>query len=63
MHGDFGRTTPNLSTLMEVECDILQLDVEVTITNWNVISVSTILSPLSVYTVSVTLTWRRKNVP
>ena len=29
VHGDFGRTTPNLSSLTGVECDILELDVEV----------------------------------
>ena len=29
VHGDFGRTTPNLCTLLDMECDILELDVEV----------------------------------
>ena len=29
VHGDFGRTQPNLGTLMRTNADILQLDVEV----------------------------------
>lgn len=29
VHGDFGRTKPNLGVLMETEVDILELDVEV----------------------------------
>lgn len=29
VHGDFGRTKPNLGALMETEVDILELDVEV----------------------------------
>lgn len=29
VHGDFGRTQPNLSSITGVECDILELDVEV----------------------------------
>lgn len=29
VHGDFGRTQPNMSTITGVECDILQLDVKV----------------------------------
>ena len=27
VHGDFGRTTPNLGTMLGCECDILSLDV------------------------------------
>ncbi|XP_048732114.2 tRNA pseudouridine synthase Pus10-like [Ostrea edulis] len=34
VHGDFGRTTPNLGTLMEVECDILELDVQSVELDW-----------------------------
>ena len=30
VHGDFGRTQPNLGSIMEKETDILELDVEVT---------------------------------
>ena len=29
MHSDFGRTQPNLGTLLDTETDILDLDVEV----------------------------------
>ena len=29
VHGDFGRTKPNLGQLLNTESDILQLDVEV----------------------------------
>ena len=29
VHGDFGRTKPNLGDLLNTETDILQLDVEV----------------------------------
>lgn len=29
MHGDFGRTLPNLTTLLECDADILVLDVAV----------------------------------
>lgn len=29
VHGDFGRTKPNLGNLLNSETDILQLDVEV----------------------------------
>jgi hypothetical protein len=29
VHGDFGRTVPNMCSLLDVECDILTLDVEV----------------------------------
>ena len=29
VHGDFGRTKPNLGQLLNTETDILQLDVEV----------------------------------
>lgn len=28
VHGDFGRTLPNVGSLLNCECDILQLDVE-----------------------------------
>ncbi|XP_013391682.1 putative tRNA pseudouridine synthase Pus10 [Lingula anatina] len=34
VHGDFGRTTPNLTTLLEMECDILELDVEAVELDW-----------------------------
>ncbi|XP_046370140.2 tRNA pseudouridine synthase Pus10-like [Haliotis rufescens] len=34
VHGDFGRTTPNLSILLGVECDILELDVEAVNVEW-----------------------------
>ena len=27
VHGDFGRTEPSLCSLLDCECDILQLDV------------------------------------
>jgi len=27
VHSDFGRTSPNVGTLLNTECDILQLDV------------------------------------
>ena len=29
VHGDFGRTSPNMCSLLDAECDILQLDVTV----------------------------------
>ena len=29
VHGDFGRTQPNLSTLLKADCDIITLDVNV----------------------------------
>ncbi len=29
VHGDFGRTQPNLGSLLDTTCDILELDVEV----------------------------------
>ena len=29
VHGDLGRTTPSLCTILEKECDIIELDVEV----------------------------------
>ena len=29
VHGDFGRTKPNLTELLSVDCDILELDVQV----------------------------------
>lgn len=29
VHGDFGRTCPNLNELLHAECDIIDLDVEV----------------------------------
>lgn len=28
MHGDLGRTDPSLCTILDKECDILELDVE-----------------------------------
>ena len=31
VHGDFGRTQPDLGSLLGVDCDILELDVEVCI--------------------------------
>jgi len=34
VHGDFGRTTPNLGTILNVECDILELDVESVELDW-----------------------------
>ncbi|XP_021347357.1 putative tRNA pseudouridine synthase Pus10 [Mizuhopecten yessoensis] len=34
VHGDFGRTTPNMSTLTGVECDIFQLDVLSVLLDW-----------------------------
>lgn len=34
VHGDFGRTTPNLGTLTGVECDILELDVQSVELDW-----------------------------
>ncbi|XP_060069960.1 tRNA pseudouridine synthase Pus10-like [Ylistrum balloti] len=34
VHGDFGRTTPNMSTLTGTECDILQLDVLSVLLDW-----------------------------
>ncbi|KAL5009163.1 hypothetical protein ScPMuIL_014744 [Solemya velum] len=34
VHGDFGRTQPNLSTLLGMECDILELDVEEVKLDW-----------------------------
>lgn len=34
VHGDFGRTQPNLSTIMKTECDILELDVESVDVDW-----------------------------
>lgn len=34
VHGDFGRTTPNMSTLTGTECDILQLDVLAVLLDW-----------------------------
>ena len=32
VHGDFGRTKPNLGDLLKVKCDIMELDVEVSMT-------------------------------
>ena len=29
MHGDLGRTEPSICTLLNKECDIIELDVEV----------------------------------
>lgn len=29
MHGDFGRTVPSLGSVLRIDCDILELDVEV----------------------------------
>nr|XP_022330873.1 putative tRNA pseudouridine synthase Pus10 [Crassostrea virginica] len=34
VHGDFGRTTPNLSSLTGQECDILELDVQSVELDW-----------------------------
>ncbi|KAK3714385.1 hypothetical protein QZH41_020614 [Actinostola sp. cb2023] len=34
VHGDFGRTKPNLGTLMETQTDILELDVESVDVDW-----------------------------
>lgn len=34
IHGDFGRTQPNLSIIMKTECDILELDVESVDVDW-----------------------------
>ncbi|GFN95827.1 tRNA pseudouridine synthase pus10 [Plakobranchus ocellatus] len=34
VHGDFGRTTPNMSELLGVECDIINLDVESVDVDW-----------------------------
>jgi tRNA pseudouridine synthase 10 len=34
VHGDFGRTTPNLGELLQAECDILELDVEDVMLDW-----------------------------
>ncbi|XP_033733824.1 putative tRNA pseudouridine synthase Pus10 isoform X2 [Pecten maximus] len=34
VHGDFGRTTPNMNTLTGMECDILQLDVLSVLLDW-----------------------------
>ena len=31
VHGDFGRTKPNMGELLQTEADILELDVEVTL--------------------------------
>lgn len=32
VHGDFGRTKPSLGELVGIDCDILELDVEVCLT-------------------------------
>ena len=34
VHGDFGRTSPNLGELLDTECDILELDVEDVMLDW-----------------------------
>ncbi|GAB1601398.1 putative tRNA pseudouridine synthase Pus10 [Argonauta hians] len=34
VHGDFGRTQPNLSAIFETDCDILELDVESVDIDW-----------------------------
>ena len=34
VHGDFGRTQPNLGTLLKTDADILELDVEVRISTF-----------------------------
>ena len=34
VHGDFGRTAPNLGTILGIECDILELDVEGVELDW-----------------------------
>ncbi|XP_063426477.1 tRNA pseudouridine synthase Pus10-like isoform X2 [Mytilus trossulus] len=34
VHGDFGRSTPNMCTLLDMECDILTLDVESVELEW-----------------------------
>ncbi|CAC5362236.1 PUS10 [Mytilus coruscus] len=34
VHGDFGRTKPNICTLLDMECDILTLDVESVELEW-----------------------------
>ncbi|KAK7488356.1 hypothetical protein BaRGS_00020330, partial [Batillaria attramentaria] len=34
VHGDFGRTQPNLGTLLQADCDILQLDVTAVDVDW-----------------------------
>jgi tRNA pseudouridine synthase 10 len=39
VHGDFGRTKPNIGTLLGLEADILELDVEVTFVNYELLDV------------------------
>ncbi|KAK3581423.1 hypothetical protein CHS0354_016285 [Potamilus streckersoni] len=34
VHGDFGRTVPNMTTLLDMDCDILELDVESVELDW-----------------------------
>ena len=35
VHGDFGRTKPNLTSLLGADCDILELDVQVSATSFS----------------------------
>ena len=37
VHGDFGRTKPNLTSLLGADCDILELDVQVCITRYQLV--------------------------
>ena len=37
VHGDFGRTKPNLTSLLGADCDILELDVQVSATSYQLV--------------------------